>query len=84
MDKTVIRLQADFPEHSFDVQKGMFGNQLIVDGVIATSTWDMGSELINNKTFSEEVKGMTTDDMLYHFLKLKVEDYLKQKGALNG
>jgi hypothetical protein len=79
MDKLLLRLQADFPGHTFDSRKGMFGQQLLIDGAIATSTWDMGTELLKNIEFAKEVKELNAEDSLYTFLKLKVELFLKQK-----
>ena len=81
MDKMISRLKADFPNHSFDVRKGMFGMQLLVDGTIATNTWDMGTELVNNVAFAESVKNLNAEDSLYMFLKLKIELYLNQKNS---
>ncbi len=75
----LLRLQTDFPGHEFDVRKGMFGQQLVVDGQVATNTWDMGTELLNNIEFSKEVKELSAEESLYTFLKLKVSLYLKNK-----
>ncbi len=79
MDNLILRLQSDFPGHTFDVRKGMFGHQLLIDGAIATSTWDMGTELLKNVEFAKEVKELNAEESLYAFLKLKVGLYLKQK-----
>jgi hypothetical protein len=79
MDKLMLKLQSDFPGHTFDTRKGMFGQQLLVDGTVATSTWDMGTELLNNLDFAKKVKSLSAEDSLYEFLKLKVELYFKQK-----
>jgi len=76
MDKLLLRLQSDFPGHTFDSRKGMFGQQLLVDGAIATSTWDMGTELLNNVEFAKQVKELNAEESLYEFLKLKVKNYL--------
>lgn len=84
MDKLIIRLQADFPDHSFDVQKGMFGQQLLVDGTIAVNTWDMGFALVNDPEFAESVRGMSAEDVLYYYLKENVTKYLTEKGVING
>lgn len=84
MDKLIVRLQSDFPDHSFDVQKGMFGQQLLVDGTVAVNTWDLGSELVNNPEFSAVVRDMNAEDMLYYFLKENITKYLAAKGVING
>lgn len=76
MDKLLLRLQSDFPGHTFDSRKGMFGQQLLVDGAIATSTWDMGTELLNNVEFAKQVKELNAEESLYEFLKLKVKNHL--------
>lgn len=72
----IQQLMSDFPGHTFEEKKGMFGSQIVVDGKVITNTWQLKEEL-EKKSFAKAVKKMSAEDTMYTFIKKKVAECLK-------